>query len=297
MTTNKVGATSLARSRAATGSTPIHNAPPPSSNYHAHALARGLALLEQIGSSPHPQTLNDLSDSTNLPKSTVVRLLSVLSQMEYTVRVDDRPAYRLGHMVQRLANSYVSALDLSVVAESHLSAVAQRTGQTTNLGVLDGSQVLHICVSEPERSLRFTAEPGSRDHAYCTGLGKLLLAGIDRSKLASVTPPEPFPSFTENTITTLDKLKRDLARIAQRGWALDDNERSAGLRCVAVPVKVDGEQRAAVSVSGPSAEFTPATREFYIEQLNAVADDLRNDPDFVAAIRIVSRSLRSPGSR
>jgi DNA-binding IclR family transcriptional regulator len=286
----------LASSKAGSGESSIDSVPPQSSNYHAHALARGLALLEQIGSSPYPQTLNDISDKTELPKSTVVRLLSVLAEMEYAVRVDDRPAYRLGHMVQRLANAYVSALDLSVVSEPHLRPVAQRTGHTANLGVLDGDQVLHVCVSEPQRSLRFTAEPGTRDHAYCTGLGKLLLAAVDRDNLATAIPPEPFPAFTENTITTREELERELSRISKRGWALDDNERSAGLRCLAVPVRVDGEQLAAVSISGPSAEFTPANRDSYIQELEAVADELVNDPDFVAAIRVVSRSLRSPGS-
>lgn len=285
----------MARSGMSARRTPVDDARPASANYHANALARGLALLELLADSTGPQTLSDFSLQTGLPKSTLVRLLAVLSEMEYIVRVDDRPAYRLGHKVQGLARAYVSSLDLSVVADAYLAPLALRTGQTTNLGVLDGDQVLHICVNEPDRPLRFTTSTGSRDHSYCTGLGKVLLSHIEPEMLPRCTPPEPFPAFTDNTITTVDQLSRELRRISRRGHALDDNERSIGLRCVAVPVSLEDCQ-AAISVSGPSAEFTPARCEDYVEQLREVAGQLIADEDFGAALRIVHRSLRPAGS-
>jgi len=276
-------------------SAPIEEVRPASANYHAHALVRGLALLEQMATQSHPLTLNDFADGTALPKSTLVRLLSVLCELEYAVRVDDRPSYRLGHKVQRLATAYVSSLDLSVVADAYLTPVAESTGQTANLGVLDGRQVLHICVNEPNRPLRFTAAPGTRDHCYCTGLGKMLLAHVPVDLLPSCVPPEPFPAFTEQTITSLDELTRELRRTLRRGYAVDDNERSAGLRCVAVPVEIDGECLAAISVSGPSAEFTASQQNSFVASLQEVSAQLAVDPDFNAALRIVHRSLRAAG--
>ncbi len=269
---------------------------PASANYHAAALARGLALLEMLAAKPEPLTLNDFSEGTALPKSTLVRLLSVLGEMEYVVRVDDRPAYRLGHKVQRLASSYVAGLDLTVVAASYLQPVAERTGQTVNLGVLDGSQVLHICVAEPDRPLRFTTELGARDHPYCTGLGKVLLAGLPDEQLPGRLPAEPYAAFTPNTITSLTELRRDLKRIVRRGFALDDNERSTGLRCVAVPVRIGADILAAVSVSGPSGEFSPARQHEYVAILDEVAKAMPDNPDFAVALRIVHRSLRAAGS-
>jgi DNA-binding IclR family transcriptional regulator len=265
---------------------------PASANYHAHALARGMVLLEELAAGTRPLSLNDLAAATQLPKSTLIRLLSVLADLEYVVRVDDRPSYRLGHKVQALAAAYVTSLDLSVSAAKYLAPLAQRTGQTANLGALDGDQVLHICGSEPDRPLRFTAAPGTRDDAYCTGLGKLLLAYVDESRLRLHTPAEPFQKFTGKTITTLDALARELRRTRKQGFALDDNELSVGLRCVAVPVILDGQCRAAISVSGASAEFTPKKQDDYAEQLTEVAGELADDSDFAAALRIVSRSLR-----
>ncbi|OZM74349.1 hypothetical protein CFN78_04240 [Amycolatopsis antarctica] len=275
----------------------VDDARPASANYHANALARGLALLELIAAQRRPLTLSELSEGTSLPKSTLVRLLAVLTELSYLVRVDDRPSYRLGHKVQGLASAYLTTLDLSVVASPHLAPVAEQTGQTANLGMIDGDQVLHVCVAEPDRPLRFTTATGARDHLYCTGLGKLLLAQLEPARVSACLPAEPWRAFTDNTHTRLDSLRDDLRRIAERGYALDDNERSTGLRCVAVPIPVrgdEGESVAAVSVSGPAGEFGAAQQEQYVARLHGAAADLAADPDVEAALRLARRSLRTP---
>ena len=274
----------------------VDDSKPASANYHANALARGLALLEMLAAASEPLTLGDFSDTTALPKSTLVRLLAVLSEMEYVVRIDERPSYRLGHKVHRLASSYVSTLDLTVVAQEYLKPVAEGTGQTANLGVLDGGQVLHICVAEPDRPLRFTTAIGARDHTYCTGLGKVLLSDRTDEQVVRTVPAEPFRAFTEHTLTSLEELRKDLRKTARRGYALDDNERNSGLRCVAVPVRVDGEALAALSVSGPAGEFATAKQHEYVATLDDVAKTMAADPDFTTALRIVHRSLRSAGA-
>lgn len=274
----------------------VDDARPASANYHANALARGVALLELLAGGPQPQTLNDLSGSTGLPKSTLIRLLSVLVEMGYLVRVDDRPSFRLGSKVQGLATAYLASLDLTKIAGKYLSSLAEDTGQTANLGVLDGAEVLHVCVSEPDRPIRFTTAVGSRDCTYATGLGRMLLARMDPNKISSCLPPEPFPAFTDNTMTTFDQLKRELRRVTRRGYALDDNERNVGLRCVAVPIELDGECMAALSVSGPSGEFTPARQKYFVELLNEVGVQLAADPDFGAALVDLHRTLRPAAS-
>lgn len=272
--------------------TSVDDQRPVSANYHANALARGLALLELLAAGPEPRTLIDISESTGLPKSTLVRLLAVLSEMEYVVRADDRPSYRLGHKVLGLSNAYMSALDLSVVADAYLGPLAERTGQTANLGMLDGDQVVHVGLHEADRPIRFQASLGMRDHAYCTGLGKVLLATLDPAVLADHVPEEPFARYTDQTITSLDELRRELRRVERLGYAFDDNERSVGLRCLAVPVVADGQCLAAVSVSGPSGEFGPDRQQSYLERLQDTATELAGDPDAVAAMNIVHRSLR-----
>ena len=96
----------------------------------------------------------------------------------------------------------------------------------------------------------------------------------------------------QNTLTTATDLRKDLDKVNRRGFALDDNERSHGLRCVAVPVRLDDRCLAAVSVSGPAGEFTAAKQQEYVAVLDGVAKSMAGDPDFASALRIVHRSLR-----
>lgn len=251
-------------------------------NYHTQALTRGLVLLELLSSGPQPLTLLAMHERTQLPKSTLVRLLAALTETNFVVRVDERPAYRLGYKVMALAEGYVSSLDLSAVAGAYLSDLSKVTQQTSNLGVLDGADVVHVCVRTPDRPLRFETALGTRDSAHSSGLGKMLLAGL--TELDGHLPDEPFPARTDKTITSCDELVKELKRTAKRGYALDDNEHSAGLRSVAVPVVVGGRTVAALSVSGPAGEFGPAGQREYLMRLQETADLLSADPDIAAVL-------------
>lgn len=269
-------------------------------NYHTHALTRGLLVLELLGREAPPLTLQELHEGSGLPKSTLVRLLSALADLQFVVRVDERPAYRLGHKVMDLATAYVASLDISQVAGGYLAELAAETRQTSNLGVLDGDQVLHVCVRVPDRPLRFDTAAGARAHTHSTGLGKMLLAGLAESQVANHVAAEPFEAHTDHTIRDMATLEKDLRKTAKRGHAFDDNEHSDGLRCLAVPVPAGGaggELLAAVSVSGPSAEFGTEQQKRYLEKLHAIAGQLGTDPEVVNALRNVLTQTRgfSPG--
>jgi DNA-binding IclR family transcriptional regulator len=253
-------------------------------NYHTHALTRGLGILESLAASADPVTLAELHEDIALPKSTLVRLLSDLVRAEFAVRVDERPAYRLGHKVMVLANSYVKSLDISQVAGGYLADLAASTRQTSNLGVLDGDQVLHVCVEVPDRPLRFETATGSRAPAYSTGLGKMLLASLADASVDAHLPAGHLPAVTPRTLTDRAQLARELAKTARRGYALDDNEHSEGLRCLSVPVVADGTVIAAVSVSGPAAEFGAAQQPTHLKHLRATAYALAGDPEVVDAL-------------
>jgi DNA-binding IclR family transcriptional regulator len=261
-------------------------------NYHTHALTRGLHILELFSRHDPPLTLTDIHEKSGLPKSTLVRLLSALSAGEFIMKVDERPAYRLGHKVLKLADAYVSSLDISQLAGGHLDTLSRQTRQTSNIGVLDGDQVLHICVRTPARSLRFEQAAGSRAPAYCTGLGKVLLGALDPTDVAAHVMAEPFTRLTDRTITSHAELDSELRRTRRRGHAIDDNEHSVGLRCLAVPLEHAGETLAALSVSGPSGEFGPQDQRRHLDALRETAERLIADPDVVTALRQIYTTLR-----
>ena len=264
-----------------------------SGTYHVQALTRGMQILELLAGSRTPLTLVGLHSASKLPKSTLVRLLSALAEQQFIVRVDDRPAYRLGHKVLDLGMAYVASLDVSETARPYLTQLAADTGHTSNLGVLDGPQVLHVAVETATRPLRFESRAGERAQTYCTGLGKMLLAGLPESELAAHLPAR-LTKLTPNTLTSRAALSAALAEIRTRGYASDDNEHSVGLRCLAVPVTIDGEVIAALSVSGASGEFEASAQKGYLRHLRETARLLADDPEVVHALREVPKSTAAP---
>ena len=259
------------------------------SNYHTHALARGLLVLETVADRRDPATLSEIHDSSGLPKSTIVRLLSALVDEEYLVRVDDRPSYRLGHKVMSLANAFVDALSVPDVARPYLVSLAAQTRQTANLAVLDGVNVLHVAVEHPARPLRYDASVGDRAVPYGTGLGKVLLAALPAGEVSSHLPPRPWAASTPTTITSPRRLTPVIAAVRSQGYAYDDEESDFGLRCLAVPVAVAGRVLAALSVSGAAGEFADDVRPAFLDLLRGTAEALAHDGTVVAALTSAPR--------
>lgn len=261
-------------------------------NYHVTALTRGLFILRALSESGSALGLAALQDRTNMPKSTLVRLLSVLAEAEYVVRVDEAPSYWLGPSVMPLAESYTAALDISACSRDVLEGLARTTGQTANIAILDGPDVVHLCVIEPDRPIRFRSSTGSRDGAYRTGLGKVLLAFTVDGDLDSHLPPEPYPATTKRTITKRRDLVAELDNIRRSGYAFDNEEGDVGVCCLAVPIRRGPDVVAALSVTGPAGEFAGPARERLLLPIREAALVLENSNQFHYALQFVRRSLR-----
>lgn len=261
-------------------------------NYHARALSRGLEILRTLRGSDDGVTLAELHERTSHPKSTLVRLLGVLEEEGFVLRIDERPSWTLGFAVIDLASDRLEAVGVPALARPLLSALAGETGATCNLGVLDGRQVLHVYVEEPDRPLRFRSSTGSRDDAYCTGLGKLLLAHCDEARLGDHLPAEePYPRRTEHTRVTRARLEADLAETRERGYSFDDEEGAVGVRCLAVPLTSGGECVAALSTAGAASELAPSEHDRILGHLRATAARIEAHPALINALRITARSL------
>ncbi|MDI6023419.1 IclR family transcriptional regulator [Leucobacter sp. UT-8R-CII-1-4] len=254
--------------------------------YHSQGLTRGLAVLRVLGQAQEPMTLAELSKSMEMPKSTLLRLLSVMDDERFVARAGDPPVYSLGPSVFEIAES-LDAADLVTIAYSALKALAEQLGFTTNLGVLQGASVLHLCVEEPERALRIAAG-GFLDHTYCTGLGKMLLSTLDDDQIDAHLPVgEPWESFTPRTITTRAALAQDLKRIREHGYSVDDQERNRGVRCIAVLVPTNSSFALSLSASGPMGEVTEADVPRVLEALRNTAHTLAELPQMTSALESV----------
>jgi IclR family acetate operon transcriptional repressor len=259
--------------------------------YHVTALTRGLLVLHELAQAGVPLGLAQLQDRTSLPKSTLVRLLSVLTDTGYVLRVDEAPTFWLGPAVMPLAESYASALDVSACAQGVLETLAAATGQTANVAILDGTDVVHLCVVEPNRPIRFRSATGSRDGAHQTGLGKVLLAFAPTDVLSQHLPPDPYEARTKRTITTRRALLAELERIRRAGYAFDDEEGDLGVRCLAVPIYRHPDVVAAISVTGPAGELAVNAHARLLANLREAAVTLEKQSQFQHALQIARRSV------
>ncbi|SLN53800.1 IclR family transcriptional regulator [Roseisalinus antarcticus] len=262
------------------------------SQYHSRALDRGLLILVCLaGSVSGSESLAELHALTGLPKSTLLRLLVVLERREFVRTTNGGTRYRIGHGVVGLAESYRRGVDIHEAATPFLDRLVEETDQTANLGVLDNGSVLHVLVSEPKRSLRFRSTNGTRDAVHCTGLGKLLLAGLPaeaaREILAEAAPLE---RRTGKTITDVGVLMEEIARIRARKFAVDSEEGARGVCCLAVPIRQSGADDtrwiASISLSGPIGEMTGESRDHLLNALGRTAAQMGESAELMAALEL-----------
>ncbi|MGO1740007.1 MAG: IclR family transcriptional regulator [Actinomycetaceae bacterium] len=251
-------------------------------SYHSQGLNRALAILRLLGSARTPLTLAAIASELDLPKSTVVRLLNVMEDEGFVRRLGEHPAYSIGHAVHEIAEGYHPP-SMAEVTAPVLSRLADSVGFTANLGMLEGPSVMHLHVAEPDRALRF-ATGGTLDHAYCTGLGKLLMSVLPVDEIDPHLPrEEPYASWTSRTLTTRAAIVDELARIRAAGYSLDDEERNRGVTCMAVLLPTGDTPTLALSVSAPSGELGPEDRARLLPVLTAAAAELVALPGFETA--------------
>ncbi len=251
--------------------------------YHERALLRGLQILTAFTIQQPEHDLGSLSTALGLSKATLVRLLDCLRFAGF-VDFDARSGtYRLGLRAFEVGSVYQQTSSLEQISRPVLTQLAHTTGQSTNLAVLDQGQVVHVCVVRSPRPIHYVGYVGLRDDAYCTALGKVLLAALEPGALDTYLRQVSLRPRTPNTITSADALRRELDEVARRGYAIDNEEGNLGLRCVAAPVRpTSGTTVAAVSASGPAAEFEGANLQTIITAVTGAAAELgtRLGPSF-----------------
>lgn len=220
--------------------------------YSSRLLDRSVLLLKILATGAAERRLADFSEA-GLHKSTAFRLLEALRRHRLVAADETTGRYRLGLGLFELGMAAVSRLDVGQFAPPFLEALARETGETASLGIFENPEVVHILRVESVNPLRLPALAGRRSPAYCTGIGKAILAHLESDQLDRYLKEVALKPRTPRTITDRDQLRADLKRVRSRGYSLDDEEIFSGLRCVAAPVfGLDGRVVAGVSVAGPS---------------------------------------------
>jgi DNA-binding IclR family transcriptional regulator len=221
------------------------------------SLRRALALLAHVRDRGGTG-LGELAVELSISKSTVLRLAAPLLEADLLSRDGESGRFRLGHGALRLGQAYLSRLDLRTVAAGHCYALMRVARETVHLVVYDPPHVVYVDKIENEANVRMASRVGSRAPAYCTGVGKAILAWLPEPALDEVVAAG-LTARTPHTITDPVRLRAELAKVRERGYAVDDRENETDVRCVAAPIfEHTGTVAAALSVSGLSSRITIA---------------------------------------
>jgi IclR family acetate operon transcriptional repressor len=232
------------------------------------SLDRAFAILETIADAGGVISLSQLAADTNLPLPTIHRLVRTLVDLGY-VRQEPSRQYALGPRLIRLGET--TSRRLASWARPHLSAVVAELGESVNLAMLDGDQVVYVGQVMPsQNSMRMFTEVGRRVDPHTTAVGKAILASRDDAEIRGLLGRTGMASRTEHSITTPDAFIAEIERTRSRGYALDNEEQELGVRCVAVAVP--GDSRLAISVSGPLTRMGDGTVERAVAPLRSAAE-------------------------
>lgn len=221
---------------------------------HSQSLERGLAVLSAFRSGRPMLGVSELAREVGLSRSTAHRYVSTLAKLGYLHQDAQTHKYRLGPRVLDLGFSALNSMELREVAAPHLRELSDRSGYTVNMAVLDGLDIVYIerCRSARigQREIDLNLHVGSRLPAYCTSLGKVLLAYLSQDEREQALAQIDFTRRGPNTLLSKTALATELQQVRNDGFAINNEELAYGLRSIAAPIFAhDGHAVAAVNLA------------------------------------------------
>jgi len=237
-------------------------------------LTKVLSIFDLLDRSHDGLQLRAIAEQTKLNKSTAYRFLAHLERAGYLVR-DNTGAYLLGPRLVHLGSGSTYQYTIRKVSRPILESLWRGTGETVNLAVLDGREVLYLDVIESPHNFRLVSQVGMRRPLHCTALGKAVLAWQSANFRDELFATTKFEKLTPHSITRSSELIAELGRIQRRGYALDDEEVELGARCVAAPVMdASGQIAAGISVSGPTIRMSRTRTAQIADEVRRAALDI-----------------------
>lgn len=235
---------------------------------HGSALEKALSVVSALVDQSHPIGLADLARALDLPRQTVHRQLRQLEELGCIVRDPAHDRFAVGPRLTSLALRALASHNQGAPVRALLADLVEASGETCNIGLLDGLDFLYIERIECSWSLRVHLTAGSRVPAHCTSGGKVMLAAMDADLRTRLLSGRHLAGFTPTTITRVDKLERELEVVRRRGFALNDQEYTVGIVGVAVPISsADGRVVAALAMHGPAPRLSLAEAEAQVPRL------------------------------
>ena len=249
------------------------------------SIDKTLSILEFVSQIEKGVSLSGIVKSVGIPKTTAFRILEVLVAREYGAWNSESGKYTIGIKTLEVGLSGLMGQDIVEVSIPYLQELSASVGETSFLAVYNSGDVVYLYKAEGPQSILTTATLGSRRPAYCTALGKVILANLPVEESDRIFE-KPLDKVTEKTIVDRIRLHEEFANIRLNGYGVDDESIESGLYCLAAPVyNFTGNVIASISVSGPVKRMS-ADRERIVGKLKNVSDVISKRLGYVKAMRV-----------
>lgn len=243
-------------------------------------VGKALDVLDRVAAYGRPVRFMELVPDSPYPKATLHRFLQTLTSQGMLSYDLQAQTYSLGMRLVRLAHGAWRQSSLAPIARPHLDALAEAVGDTVHLAQLDNGQVLYVDKRNAFQPVEMFSQAGKVGPAYCTGVGKAMMAFLDADGLERAIARQSFHSFTPTTLTSREALLGELAAIRASGVAFDREEHEPGIICVAMPIlTLGGRVIGAVSVTSTTQRTSLAALEGLIPRLGQTAVAIARDAE------------------
>ena len=237
-------------------------------------LGKLMVLLDVVTHADGAMRFTDILALSDQPRGTLHRQLSHLVE-EGLLEIDADGRYSTGLRLLAFASRSWARNEFRLIAEPHLRALQDLTGETVHLGVLRGSSIIYLDKFEGQQPVRMYSQIGNTSPVYCTGVGKAALSILPRERVAALVADLAFHQFTANTHTA-DTLLAEIEEIRKQGHAFDREEHEVGIRCVAAPIWSENLSLVGgVSVTGPAYRLTMERLSEWAAPIRKTAEQIR----------------------
>ena len=242
------------------------------------SVGKALDVLDRVAAFGRPVRFGELLEASPFPKATLYRFVQTLTNQGMLTFDPERQTYAPGMRLVRLAHAAWAQSSLAPIARPHVDALAGETAETVHLAQLDHAQVLYVDKRNAETAVEMYSSAGKVGPAYCTGVGKAMLAFLDEATLEDIIHQQSFHRFTPHTLTDAPSLRRELKAIRERGYGFDREEHEPGIICVAVPILTHGKRPiGAISVTSTTSRVSLDELEALAPRVQSAAQRISDD--------------------
>lgn len=233
-------------------------------------------IIDSMAEIRMPLKLQEISKEVGFPASTTLRMLTSLVEIGYVYQDRETSKYSLTMKFCKIGDSVKSSFNITEIVRPYLIDISNKSGETAYFAIEQDMMLVYLdVVSGANMQNSNLRHIGRVAPLHSTGNGKLMLLNYDDTKLMKLAEEKGLSKLTNNTLTTIDELKREIEIIRKQGYAVDEQECEAGVRCVAMPIRdYTGRVIGGISVSGPTNRILPEKFENYLEMLEIACAEI-----------------------